>query len=115
MTEINIVNGVCKDKTTSYLATADKTFVLNLSTGSAIGVQIIHEGLNASDSVIKLGGSNDEGVNVDYYSTTKTLPSGSGSTSFEKDMFNFSSIVVDFAKVSNSAGTIKLLLTIKKG
>lgn len=113
MTEINMVSGVRKDKTTTYTATANKTFMLALSSNASVGVQIIHTGLNAADSVVKLGGSND-GVNIDYYSTTKTLPSGNGSHSFEKEVFPYSHIVIDFAKGTNSSGTIKILLTVKE-
>lgn len=113
MIEMNMVSGIRKDKTTTYTATADKIFMLPLSSNASIGVQVIHTGLNSADSVISLGGSND-GVNIDYYSATKTLPSGAGSHSFEKEVFPYSNIVLKFAKGTNSAGTIKILLTVKE-
>lgn len=114
MTKINVINAIVNDATTTYsLSGGTRRFTLPISEPCSISAQVIHAGLTAADSTIKVQGSNDE-TNFDDFSNGIFTLSSSGSNSWVKDSFNHSHISFLFTAGSETTGTIKILLTIKR-
>lgn len=117
MQKINLVSGkeYKKDNTTVYdVANGSRVFSIPLSTVNTWSIQAIWNSLNKTDGKIEVYGSNDN-TNWDLLpSASKIMNSATSSYTFIKDEFNWDYVALKYTAGTVTAGTLKLILKMKK-
>lgn len=125
MTVYNLKNRKKEDYTTVYTLTADKTLTIDISEDAAVSVEVLWGGftyngssygtnLSHTDGTATLKISAD-GENTQNHPTMSaiTMNAATGSGGWQTDKWKDKYLHVALTKGSNTAGTVRILVTTK--